>query len=204
VSIRNVTEPLVYPISLELVKHHLRILGTQDDIALSQLYIPSATKTFEAQTKRSLISRSVEQSFGEFPKDENYFLVETYPVLTPAELTVKYLNTKSEWVSFTDFTISINSFPSVIYAVDGWPSDIHTTAQNAVKVSYTAGYGANDAFIPNDIKHVLSLIIADAFAYREDSYAIPGIVVAGLRWGTKNLLAQYNLCYYEHSGQDRR
>lgn len=202
-SIRIVSEPAVYPINLALVKSHLRILGTQDDTVLSDIYIPSAAKTFEAETKRSLISRSVVQSFDAFP-EENFFLLETYPILSPANLTVEYLNTDSVWTEFEDFTISINSFPTVIYAVDNWPTDIHRTALNAVRVSYTAGYGANDAFIPGDIKHVLSLLIADGFAYREATYAIPGIVVADLAWGTRTLLAKYRLSYYEHRGQSRR
>lgn len=198
------TKPVLPAIDLALVKEHLRIIGSDDDLTLA-LYRDAAIEIFENNANLALITQTLKQVIDCFPCGESFFLLERYPIITLTH--IKYYDTDNvlqTWGS-TNYILESNGIPPKLSLASGksWPSDIHPTRNNAVEITYQAGYGATDTSVPNDVKLALSLIIGDFFANREDSVVQPGIGIINTFWNSKVLLRRYKPYYFEHVSQQR-
>lgn len=196
--------PEALPLSLELLKEHLRIIGDDDDATLANLYLPSAVEIFESTTKRALITQTVCQSFDCFPA-LNHFLLERAPL---GELiAVRYYDRDEQLQTLSPDRYSvIEGRPAIVQLKRGasWPSDLHPSRLGAVEVEFTCGYGDDDDAIPSGIKQALSMITGDLFIHREDTIAVFGVLSVEPTWTSKRLMNRYQLYYYEHPSQRRR
>jgi uncharacterized phiE125 gp8 family phage protein len=202
VAIEVIDHPESFPISIELLKQHLRIIGSDDDNTLQNLYLPAAVDAFTAYTKRALIETRVKQTFDTFPC-ERYFLLERAPLI---ELEEFRFADSDGWSTVVDsdlyYVTSSSPAKIVLNPNKQWPKT-REGCEN-VQLIYTCGYGEDDDYVPYSAKQALSMLVGDMFLHREDSIALPGIVVAQSSWDSKSLMNQYKLNFYEHASQSRR
>lgn len=201
-AIQIINSSHVLPVSVELVKKHLRILDFDEDETLQNLYIPTAAQIFTSRTHRQLITATVEQVFDSFPS-ENYFLLERYYLQSFDK--IEYLDADFTWqeLDSDEYFISETMPSSVIIKSGEWPKDIHPSARGCVKVTYDAGFGDYDDSIPFDVKQALSMIVGDLYLHREDTIVYSGQTL-NPSWRSTVLMDRYKINYYQHPSQERR
>lgn len=193
-------------ITIETLKTHLSMLPTDTDFdTLIKMYLGSAVEEFTSRTKMAIISQGVRQTFDCFPDDERYFRLERAPLVSLQ--TIQYRNNLSEWATLPGSVYSYDleePYP-IIQLKDNqtWPSDIHSSMLNCVRVNYEVGYPSQKE-VPDDIKRILCMLIGDSYLYREDTVALPGVTAVVVTSSSYNAMNKFKINYYEHRSQSRR
>lgn len=180
-----ITAPTTEPVTLAEVKTRLRIDGSTDDAGVTRL-IAAATKHAESICRRAFVTQVWALTLDAFPCGS-------------ISLPLPPLQTVDE-ISYVDATGATIVLPSTEYLVDKygmigmvhraynkqWPT---TRAQPmAVKVKFTAGYGAA-AVVPADLVSAMMLLIAHWDQNREP--VVVGTIVSAVPLSVENLLAPY-------------
>lgn len=185
-AVRVVTPPACEPISLQEAKDHLRVDSTADD-ALIEALISAARQSIDGPLGtlgRCLITQTLELTLPEFPTE----IVLPCPPLI-AVTSVEYRTGGSpEYDPLTSYQVS-RSEPARIKPAssESWPTAVEDT-YDAVKVTYTAGYGAHPGAIPAPIRAALLIMVGEMYEHREVSMV--GLSVQQMPTLT-NLLAPY-------------
>lgn len=153
-------------LGMSRVKEHLRVDGTQDD-DLIRSYAQAAFDHIEGVTWRALVTQTLKLTLPRFAT----------PILLPRDPiqsvdSVKYLDlngdeqtltVSDDWVAYTD------SNPVQVRPAyqKSWPSA--RFVPDAIRVTFTAGYGTNVRDLPDSIVQAALLIIGDLFEHRESS-----------------------------------
>lgn len=172
-NIKIITAPTTYPVTLDEAKAHCRIdLDDEDDLIQSLIMV--ATEWAEKFQNRAYITQTLEASFDDFPSD--VFCLPRPPLQTIT--SIKYIDSSSveHTVDTGIYYADTNSDPgrvSLKYS-QIWPTD---TLQpiNAVRVRYTAGYGAASA-VPKSVKQAILLLVGHWYNNREATGSDLGVV----------------------------
>ena len=164
-----ITEPTIDAVDvlgMSRVKEHLRVDGTQDD-DLIRTYAQAAFGHIEGVTWRALITQTLKLTLPRFripiylPRDPIQSVdAVTYVDTNGAEQT---LTESTQWVAYTNST-PVEVRPA--YQVS-WPSS--RFVPDAIRVTFTAGYGTTVRDLPDSIVQAALLIIGDLFEHRESS-----------------------------------
>lgn len=172
-------QPAVEPITLALAKHHLRVDVTEDDTYIEGL-IPVVRIEAENRLQRTLIQSAWRTTLSGFPAQ-----IELRMPPVVAVTTVEYQDEAGVWqvLSAADYSVDTGSLPAVVVPAPGtqWPAV--APGLNTVRVSYTAGYGADAASVPAPIRHWLLLALADLYQGRmrsSDKAMLPQSFADGL------------------------
>lgn len=163
-TIKLITGPAVEPISLADAKLHLKVDAADDD-ALIAILIASARLSAEHALGRVLLQQTWEMVIEAFPAAE----LEIRAAGVLGITAVKYINTAGVETTLSPaaYALDAESAPAYLLPAAGtaWPATADTT--NAVRVRYTAGYGAAAADVPASIRHWLLLHIGSGYKHRE-------------------------------------
>jgi uncharacterized phiE125 gp8 family phage protein len=144
------------PVSLEEVKHHLRIIGNDEDAYLNIL-IASATDAAEQFTRRSLIPALWDLYLDAFPPGAVDL---PFPPLVDVE-SIHYRDPEGVGRYLTTFAVDTVKHRVRPEFGECWPA---TRAEpNAVRIPYRTGY----AEAPASIKSAVLLLIGDLYENRE-------------------------------------
>ncbi len=161
-SLKLITGPAVEPISLDEAKAHCRVDDSDNDAPLT-LMIKAARSLAEARLGRALVSQLWELTLDAFPAAE-------VRLEKPAVLgitSVKYLDPDGveQTMAAEDYVLDAALLPGWLFPSDVWPETYD--GANAVKIRFTAGYGAAASDVPNDIKAWMLLQIGALYRNRE-------------------------------------
>lgn len=160
-----ITAPSVEPIDATTLKLWCRIDGTDDDTLVS-LLIPAARQACEAATGRALITQTWEAVLDAWPCGSAIEL-QRAPVL--AITSVKYIDPDGveQTMDSADYSLDSDSEPGWLLPAYGtdWPTALDTA--NAIRVRYTAGYGAAATDVPQALRMWIALTAAAAYKDRE-------------------------------------
>lgn len=154
------------PISIDLVKTHLRIPceGTKEDQYLLML-IEAVTNYAERYTKRDFINKTY--------TTYRDFFTQSFELRKAAVSSITSLSYLVDGV-FTAISTSVygleitNSFPSIYLKENqDWPTGLDAVPQ-AIKIVFVAGYGASDTSVPSDVKMGLLNHVALLYENRGD------------------------------------
>lgn len=155
------------PVSLALVKDHLRISSTDDDALIEAVLIPSARNAIEAFLSRALITRTYRGYLDTFPTDS------AIKVLRPplSSVThVKYYDSTGvqQTLSTSVYQVDTIKQPGRIGLKSGqtWP-DTEEDKFNAVEIEFVAGYGANATTVPAPIVQGVLMTVGHFYEYKE-------------------------------------
>ena len=161
-----ITAPSVEPLDATTLKTWCRIDGSDEDTLLTSLFIPAARQACENATGRALITQTWEVVLDGWPAASAIELPRA-PVL--AITSVKYIDTDGveQTMDSADYALDSDSEPGWLlpaYDTD-WPEARDTA--NAVRVRYTAGYGAAATDVPQALRMWIALHAAGAYQARE-------------------------------------
>lgn len=218
-SLRKIQEPAIAPITRDEAKAHLRVTDDLEDDLIDS-YILAATDAVENELSRSLISQQWRLTLDCFPS--NYLfsrksLERQLRERRNPDSAFRGINEGNEivlrnptiisvdLVEYTDQDGVLQTLPSSMYDVDTemepgrlvlkeeytWPET--KNVPNAVKIEYTAGYGASATAVPAAIKQAILYTVAHYFDNREQVVMAPGIVVAEVPKTVTWILAPYRV-----------
>lgn len=151
-------------ITLAEAKLHLRVTHSAEDTLINAL-VGAATRAAETETGRQLVTATLRMSLDAFPRGRVIELPRP-PLITVASVT--YLDDAGATQTLHDalYTVDIDSTPGRLVLADTevWPSTANEP--NAVKVTYTAGYGAAAA-VPATVKAWMLLQVGALYRNRE-------------------------------------
>ena len=185
------TGPTLEPITRDEVKQHCRIDETEDDLYIDSLII-TARKMVEGLCG-PLFSQVWEQYEQDFPFDN---IIRIWKPRVTVFTSLIYTDEDSVATTFgpTNYTTDlINEFrPKVVLKNDySWPT-VTLFEVNPIKLTFTCGYGATAASVPEPIKQAMLLLCGHLYENR-DMYniSISGNSVVPIPWTTEYLLAPY-------------
>jgi len=153
------------PVSLEMMKAHLRVQSTSED-ALIQLYIRAATRAVEGYTRRALVQRAFVQTLDEFPCDAEIQLKMSRLV----EVTkVEYVSVDGavvEWDEENYSTDASGLFGRIVKKLGVvWPWTL-VREPAAVRITFIAGYGETGETVPEGLQVGILLLAANFYERR--------------------------------------
>jgi uncharacterized phiE125 gp8 family phage protein len=161
------TPPAADAISLADVKAHLRITSSAEDGIIVK-YIRAATTYLEGRLNRSFLEQEWELSGECFPRGDT---IELQRGPLRSVTSIKYLDGNG-----TLQTFAAANYVAVTKAVVGrvvlregkaWPTALDQ--DEAVLVTYKAGFGVGPAAIPMPISLALLGIVADLYEHRDEA-----------------------------------
>ena len=171
------------PLTLDEMKAHLRLTTDSENVALDA-YIQAATALAECDLNRSLITQTWKLYLDRFPSQYFYatqrlpdrcaddtldrmaIRLEKPPVLSVEKLYYVDVNGAEQTLSTTLYQVDlVSTFPRILPAYNQtWPQT--REVPNAIRIEYTAGYGATGEHVPADIRQAMKLIVAGMFTAR--------------------------------------
>lgn len=170
--------PVSYPVTLADVKANLRIDASDED-ALLNGFIASATAYLDGYSGvlgRALINQTWVQKFPYFPGLGSVAGLALNPVQSISSITYYDENNDQQTLSTDVYALlddELGSFVSLQYG-QSWPSVY--PREDAVSITYVAGYGADGDSVPAAIKQALLLLVGNWYENRE---ATSGAYMAG-------------------------
>ena len=167
-SLTRQTAPAVEPVTLSEAKAHLRIDSSDEDTLISTL-ITAAREWCEEYLDRSLIHQQYVMRLDSFP----YAIELPRPPMatsgTTTALTLTYTlgDDSTAVLAATEYRIDRNSTPGVVRQLrEGtWPANLDD--QNAITVTWWAGYGASGSSVPAAIRSAMLMLVAHLWRNRE-------------------------------------
>lgn len=167
-SLAVITQPDYEPVSLQEAKDHLRIEHDDQD-ALIEALITAARQNLDGPDGtlgRCLISQTLRLTLDEFPRE----IVLPCPPLISVT-SIEYMDGGSPtYTELASYQVASKAEPALIKPAYGeyWPV-VQCGNYDAVRVTYTAGYGAYPGAVPLAIKQAMLLMIGDMYENTEAS-----------------------------------
>ena len=165
-AIKIITGPVTEPITYDEAKLHLRV-DTDDEINSIERLIVSARQQAEHETKRALITQTLELGLDCWPARIEL----PHPPLASVT-SIKYVDTAGtvQTMDAADYLVDDHQEPARIVPAYGkvWP--MIRRQPNAILVRYVAGYGAAED-VPQAIKSWMLLRIGTPHQNRADVVA---------------------------------
>lgn len=179
--------PAIEPVSLDEMKLHLRVDHDEEDSLIAAL-ITAAREQAEAFTNRAFIEQTLVMKLDTFPD------VIKLPRPRLISLTsIAYLDGSgvSQTLSSSLYRVGSNHEPARITEAYGqsWPTSYDV--EDAVTVTYKAGYGTATTSVPGSIKAAIKLIVESLYENRGE--LTQGVTVSEIPMTSRALLAPFKV-----------
>lgn len=184
--IRSV-DPASEPVSVSEFKTHARIDHSDEDTLITA-YLVAARQWSETWLRRSLITQTWVARYDGFPAR----IVLPYAPLQSVT-SIQYVDASgnTQTASTALYVVDTYRHPGEVYLAydQTWPTT--RDEQNAVTITYVAGYGDDPDDVPEAIRHAIKLIAGHLYEMREP--VVAGQTVAEVPESFKSLLNLYRL-----------
>ncbi len=185
------TPPATEPVTTAEAKSHCRVDIATDDTLIDGL-IEAAREYAEVITRRAFITQTLLLTLDSFPTE---ILLPRPPAITIGATDLKYtdIDGAEQSLAAANYTIDNKTEPArvVLSATGSWPST--QSVVNAVRITYTAGYGAAAA-VPQAIKQAILLLVGHWYENREST--VSGTIIKSIPDGVDALLWAYRVIDY--------
>jgi len=160
-----VTAPASEPVTLDELKDHLRIDGSEED-ALLAMYAQAARQAIEEDTWRALMPQTWDLYLDGWPADGVIYLPRA-PLQSVTSITYRNSDNLTTTLAATVYEVDVASEPGRVVLAYGqsWPTAT-LASSHAVKVRFVAGY-ADAASVPGTIKAAILLEAGELYVQRE-------------------------------------
>lgn len=183
--------PTVEPVTWGEMQTHSRITEHVDQSYVESLIV-AARKWVEQYTGRALITQTVEGYQDQWPV-ENYIRLTPCPVQSIGATDLKYYTLGGTATTFaaTYYYIDNHFAPARVCLKYGasWPTDLRP--ENALYCKWVAGYGAAAAYVPEDLRHAIKLLVAHWYENRES--VLTGSISKEFEFGIRDILKPYRV-----------
>lgn len=178
--------PSVEPVSLTEAKAHLNVTGTGDDALIGGL-ITAARELAEGFTRRAFVEQTIELKMDSFPANNYPIELPRPPLISISSIT--YLDadgTLRTMTATTEYLVNTHSQPGRVYLAydQSWPTT--RTLENAVTITFKAGYGSAAANVPQRVKQAILLLVGHWYANREE--IVLNMSVNQMPWAAEMIL----------------
>lgn len=189
--LKQTVAPTREPLDRDEVKDHLRITSSDEDAYVDRLIV-AARQAVEETTKRQLITATWKQTFEQFPVWE--MRLDRPELIAVSSITYVASDGTTTTHGSSEYTTSTLDHVGVITPAWGksWPTA--RCQLDSVTVTYTAGYGATPATIPQAIRLAMLLLIGHWHENRE-AVAV-GTITKAVEFSYESLLAPYTVGTY--------
>lgn len=178
----RLADPATEPVSVEEMRAHLRLNGSEEDASLLG-FLNAARSHIEQSTRRALISQSWRLYLDAWPVGRIVRLPVS-PVQSVDQVTVYDLDGNASQLDPSDWQLDRSAQPERVKISLG--AGLPASQMMAAEVDFTAGYGAATADVPEDFRQAVRLLAAHWFEHRE---AGSELAVASLPQGLDRLLS---------------
>ena len=185
------TQPAVEPVTLAEAKAHLRVDTADDDTYITGL-VRAAREWVEQYLDRTLVHTQWVMRFDKFPPDGTLDIELPRPPMvasgtaTAVALTFTYENGDTATYSTASFRVDRASTPGAVKTLYGqtWPP--HLQDDNAISVTWWAGYGASGSDVPQGVKNAMLLYVHELYEKRGNGEppAAAKALLDAYRWGS--------------------
>jgi uncharacterized phiE125 gp8 family phage protein len=190
-SLTRQTPPAVEPVTLAEAKAHLRVDTSDDDTYIGTL-ITAAREWCEEYLDRTLVHTQWVMRFDKFP-DSGIEPVELPrpPMVasgTATAVTVTFTQEAGPTSTYStaEYRVDRNATPGAILPIYGSTWTPHRQDDNAISVTWWAGYGATGASVPAAIRHAILMLIGHWYEFRTS--VLTGSISKEIEFGVKSLL----------------
>ena len=170
-SLTRQTPPAVEPVTVAEAKAHLRVDVSDDDTYIGTL-ITAAREWCEQYLDRTLVNTQWVMRFDSFPPDGTQDIELPRPPMslagttTAVSLTFTSETGGTQAYSTASFRVDRNSTPGAVKTLYGqtWPP--HLMDDNAVSVTWWAGYGNAGSSVPAAIRHAILMLVGILYEKR--------------------------------------
>ena len=188
-----IVSPVAEPLTLEECREHLRVVeyevddsdsdsyGAHPDDTLIMAMQAAAREYVENFTGLSLTTRTLEIAMDAFPTEaedgSTAVVLPMGPVQSVVSISIGEPSSDTDEADFNisaaDYVVDLYRNPQRVSPVSSWPSV--TTATNAIKVQYVAGYAVpSDGTdfgrpLPSALRYALLLVLGHLYEHREDN-----------------------------------
>lgn len=163
------------PVTLDEVKAHLRVDSTTTEDTYIGTLIAASIRHIEQREDRTLVNTVYRMTLDEFPCDSSEAIRVPRPPLQSVT-SITYTNStggSSTWAS-SDYIVDAESTPGRILPAFGQAYPSPRDIENAITITYQAGYGGTTAStsqsaaaVPATYKHAVKLLVSHWFENRE-------------------------------------
>ena len=185
------TQPAVEPVTLAEAKAHLRVDTADDDTYITGL-VRAAREWVEQYLDRTLVHTQWVMRFDRFPPDGTLDIELPRPPMvasgtaTAVALTFTYENGDTATYSTASFRVDRASTPGAVKTLYGqtWPP--HLQDDNAISVTWWAGYGPSGSDVPQGVKNAMLLYVHELYEKRGNGEppAAAKALLDAYRWGS--------------------
>jgi len=191
-SLTRQTAPAVEPVTLAEAKAHLRVDTSDDDNYIGTL-ITAAREWVEQYLDRTLVHTQWVMRFDKFPDSgiEPVELPRPPMVLsgTATAVTVTFTQEAGPTSTYStaEYRVDRNATPGAILPIYGSTWTPHRQDDNAISVTWWAGYGASGTSVPAAIRHAILMLVGHWYESRQAVIAT-GAVPQEVPYGVQSLL----------------
>lgn len=127
----------------------------------------TAREAVETFLRRAIITQTWRLTLDSFPRETDFIRLPKPKLLTVSSIQYVDGTGATQTMSADDYVVDTATLPGRILLGYGkvWP--LTRDYYNAVTITFTAGYGATAAAVPERVKQAIKLIIADLYKNRE-------------------------------------
>lgn len=167
--LRLVTGPATEPVTTLEAKEQLTIAATvtAHDALIGRL-ISAARAWTEKEAQVAWIDQTWRLTLDAFPA-YGEILIPRPPLSSVTSIAYVDSDGATQTLSTDVYDVDTESMPGIVYRAynQSWPTT--RTQRNAVTITYVAGYGDENAEIPEDARHAILMTVAHLFENREAS-----------------------------------
>lgn len=179
--------PLVEPVSLSEAKLHLRVDHDEDDALISSLIV-AAREQAEAFTNRAFIEQTLVLTMDEFC---DRIKLPKPPFISVTSVVYLDGSGDSQTVSGAVYRIASRFEPALLTLEPGqvWPSTYDV--DDAVTITYKAGYGGAASAVPDSVKAAIKMIVESLYENRGD--LSQGVTISEIPMTSRALLSPFRV-----------
>lgn len=163
--------PAAEPVALAEAKAFLRVDGTDEDAFISTL-VTAARLHVEGTTGQALIAQSWRVVLNGWPDDRTIKLP-VAPLISLTGVTAYNADGVGTSLAIGQFQPAPSSAPASIFVPNGIDGAPVLRQRAGIEIDYVAGYGADAADVPTDLKQAVLSLVGYWFEHRD------AVIVAG-------------------------
>lgn len=166
-SLVRMTPPAVEPVTLAEAKQHLRVDTNDDDAYIAGL-IQAAREWVESYLDRTLVLTQWTMRLEEFPEEIELPRppVATSGTATAVTVTYTMATGTTATLDSAQYRVDRHSTPGELYPLYAGTWPVNRADENAISVTWWAGYGPNGSDVPAAIRHAMLMLIGTWYERR--------------------------------------
>ena len=160
--------PAAAPVLLAEVKSQLRIEHPDDDLMIDRLIKTAASYT---DAKGALGHAMITQKWGQWVNSvpPQYVRLAMGPLIEVTAVQYYDIDGALQTDTLSNYEITGTDFTTRIGPKSGFNWPVTQDRADAIRIEYTAGYGATSASVPETLRHAMMLLIGHWYDNRENT-----------------------------------